>query len=97
MARCQQISMSWRAAWKTLSTFSFAISSKNGLRSMPGASGSMTTASSARRQLRHAEQRVIGGLAQEFGVDGDEGVVGQPFAGGRQFLRRGDQFHTGLT
>ena len=37
----------------------------------------------ARRQLRHAEQRVVGGLAQEFGVDGDEGVARQPFAGRR--------------
>ena len=27
-----------------------------------------------RRHLRHAEQRVVGGLAQEFGVDGDEGM-----------------------
>ena len=46
LARCQTISMSCRAAWNTLSTFSFAISSKNGLRSMPGASASITTASS---------------------------------------------------
>jgi hypothetical protein len=30
----------------TLSTFSFAINSKNGLRSMPGANASITTASS---------------------------------------------------
>ena len=29
----------------------------------------------ARRQLRHAEQRVVGGLAEEFGVDGDEGML----------------------
>ena len=27
------------------------------------------------RHLRHAQQRIIGGLAQEFGVDGDEGVA----------------------
>ena len=51
----------------------------------------------ARRQLRHAEQRVVGGLAEELGVDGDEGVARQPFAGGGQFLRRGDQVHAGLT
>ena len=51
----------------------------------------------ARRQLRHAEQRVVGGLAEELGVDGDEGVLRQPFTGGGQFLRRGDQFHAGLT
>ena len=86
LARCQTISMSWRAAWNTLSTFSFAISSKNGARSMPGASASITTASSLARHLRHAQQRIIGGLAQEFGVDGDEGVPRQPLAGGGQFV-----------
>ncbi len=42
----QTISMSWRAAWKTFITRSFAISAKNGARSMPGASESTTTASS---------------------------------------------------
>ena len=46
-AMFQTISMSWRAAWKTLTTASLAKSSKNGVRSMPGASASITTASSA--------------------------------------------------
>ena len=49
------------------------------------------------RQLRDAEERVIGGFAQELGVDGDEGVLRQPFAGVGQFLRRGDRLHAGLT
>ncbi|MGY4337028.1 hypothetical protein ACVWW3_001934 [Bradyrhizobium sp. LM2.9] len=47
LAWCQMISMSWRAAWNTFSTPSLAISSKNGLRSMPSARVSMTIASSA--------------------------------------------------
>ena len=42
----QTISMSWRAAWNTLTTFSSVISAKKGARSMPGASASTTTASS---------------------------------------------------
>ena len=46
LAMCQTISMSWRAAWNTLTTFSSVISAKNGARSMPGASASTTTASS---------------------------------------------------
>ena len=29
------------------------------------------------RHLRDAEQRIVGGLAQEFGVDGDEGMARQ--------------------
>ena len=36
------ISMSWRAAWKTLVTFSLPISAKNGARSMSGDSGSIS-------------------------------------------------------
>ena len=39
------------------------------------------------RHLRDAEQRIVGGLAQELGVDGDEGVARQPLAGGGQFAR----------
>ena len=45
-ARFQTISISWRAAWNTLTTFSAVIRSKNGARSMPSASASITTASS---------------------------------------------------
>ena len=45
-AMFQTISMSWRAAWKTFTTFSSAISAKNGARSMPVAKASITTASS---------------------------------------------------
>jgi hypothetical protein len=51
----------------------------------------------AARQLRHAEQRIVGSLAKEFGVDGDEGVARQSFAGRGQFLSRGDQIHVGIT
>ena len=45
-AMFQTISMSWRAAWKTFTTFSSAIRLKNGVRSMPLAKASITTASS---------------------------------------------------
>ena len=39
----------------------------------------------AARHLRHAQQRIVGGLAQEFGVDGDEGLARQSLAGRGQF------------
>ena len=63
---------------------------------MPGASASTTTASSELANLRDAQQRIIGGFAQEFGVDGDERVLGKALAGGGQLARRGDQFHAGF-
>ncbi len=87
----QTISMSWRAAWKTLTTFSLAISAKNGARSMPGASASITTASSAERDLRHAQQRIVGGLAQELGVDRDERMLRHAGADGGEVVGGGDQ------
>ena len=40
------------------------------------------------RHLRHAEQRVIGGFAQKFGIDGDERVLLQALAGCGQLVRR---------
>ena len=48
------------------------------------------------RQLRDAEQRVIGGFAQEFGVDRDERVLAKALTGGGQLARRFDRFHSGL-
>ena len=45
-AMFQTISMSWRAAWNTLTTFSLVISANKGARSMSLASASTTTASS---------------------------------------------------
>ena len=48
------------------------------------------------RQLRDAEQRVVGGFAQELGVDRDERVLGKALTGGGQFARRFDGFHAGL-
>ena len=47
-----------------------------------------------RGHLRDAEQRVIGGLAQEFGVDGDEGVGGHPPAHGGKLGRCRDRMHS---
>src|ERR1700675_3389330 len=92
-AMFQTISMSWRAAWNTLTTFSSVISANRGARSMPGASASTTTASSGLAILRHAEQGIIGGLAQELGVDGDEGMPRHARANLGQFLGGGDQIH----
>ena len=48
------------------------------------------------RHLRHAQDGKIGGLAQKLGVHGDEGVLRQPAAHGRQFLRGRDRLHPGL-
>ena len=48
-----------------------------------------------RGHLRHAKQRIIGGLAQEFGVDGDEGVGRHAPAHGGEFGRRRDRLHRG--
>ncbi len=46
-----------------------------------------------RGHLRHAQQRVVGGLAQELGVDGDEGMGGHPLARGGKLRRRRDRVH----
>ena len=43
--------------------------------------------------LRDAQQRVIGGLAQEFGIDRDERMLRHPPANRREGIRRGDQIH----
>ena len=45
------------------------------------------------RHLRDAEQRVIGGLAQELGVDGDEGVARHMGADLDEFRGGGDHVH----
>ena len=39
-----------------------------------------------RRHLRHAQQRVISGLAQEFGIDGDEGMLRHARANRREVI-----------
>ncbi|MGY3649014.1 hypothetical protein ACVWW2_004305 [Bradyrhizobium sp. LM4.3] len=43
--------------------------------------------------LHHAQQRVIGGLAQELGIDCYDGVLGQPAAGSRKVSGGGNQIH----
>ena len=48
------------------------------------------------RELRHAQQREIRGLAQEFGVNGDERMAGKARAGGSEVLGRRDQLHAGF-
>ena len=45
------------------------------------------------RHLHHAEQGIIGGLAQEFGVDGDDRVLGETGANGREVRGGGNQIH----
>jgi hypothetical protein len=45
------------------------------------------------RKLRDAELRVIGRLAQEFGVDGDERMRSETFAGLDEILGGCDQIH----
>ena len=46
-----------------------------------------------RSHLRDAQQRIVGGLAQELGVDGDEGVGCHPPARGGKFGRCRDRVH----
>ena len=45
------------------------------------------------RHLHDAEQGVVGRLPQEFGVDGDDLVLGQPGTGGREVGSGGNQIH----
>ena len=82
--RCQTISMSWRAAWNTFSTFSLAISSKNGLQ--VDALGERVDHDRFVGRSPSAPRRagVIGGLAQEFGVDGDDRMLGERGASRRE-------------
>ncbi len=48
-----------------------------------------------RRHLRDAQQRIVGRLAQEFGVDGDERMGGHAPASGGKLGRRRDRDHCG--
>ena len=43
--------------------------------------------------LHHAQQRVIGGLPQEFGIDRDDRKRGEAGAGGGELLGGGDEIH----
>jgi hypothetical protein len=45
------------------------------------------------RHLHHAQQRVIGGLAKEFSVDGDDPVFGEAITKGGEFRSSGNQIH----
>ncbi len=45
------------------------------------------------RHLHHAKQRIIGRLAQEFGVDGNDRVFGETAANGGEFRIGSDQIH----
>ena len=80
--------MSWRAAWNTFSTFSSAISVEERLQ--VDAVGQRVDHDSLvrARHLHHAEQGIIGGLAQELGVDGDDRMLGEARASLREFGSR---------
>ena len=56
-------------------TFSFAISAKNGVKVDAGGERVDHDGFVGRGHLRDAQQRIVGGLAQELGVDGDERVL----------------------
>ena len=88
--------MSCRAAWNTLMTFSSAISAKNGREIDALGQRIDHHGLVGARHLGDAELRVIGGLAQEFGVDGDERILGQARTGFGEFLGGGDRLHDGL-
>ena len=45
------------------------------------------------RYLGDAQQRIVGGLAQELGVDGDEGMARHLRTGAREFRGGGDRLH----
>ena len=45
------------------------------------------------RHLHDAEQGIIGRLAQEFGIDGDDRVPGEAGANGCEFRSGGNQIH----
>ncbi len=45
------------------------------------------------RHLHHAQQWVVGGLAEEFGIDGDDRVFGEAVAEGGEIRRSGNQIH----
>ncbi len=92
-ASCQQISMSWRAAWKTFTTFSSAISVEEGGKIDALGERIDHHGLVEARHLHDAEHRVIGALAQEFGVDRHERVPREPGAGLGEFLGRRDRLH----
>ena len=87
-ASCQQISMSWRAAWNTLTTRSSAISAKNGRQIDLRRQGIDDHSLLGAGHLRDAEYWVIGAFAQELGVDRHEGVLRQACASLCEFVCR---------
>jgi hypothetical protein len=88
-AWCQTISISCRAAWNTFSGHQveerFQVDAcREGVDH-----GRFLRAG----HLDHAEQGIIGRLTQEFGVDGDDRVLGEAVADGREFGGGGNQVH----
>ena len=83
LARCQTISMSCRAAWKTFVTPALAISSKKGARSRLCGQRIDSDRLVVRGELDDAELRPEGRLAQKFGIDGDEGMGRKAMADGK--------------
>ena len=60
---------------------------------MPGGQGVDHRLDVRRGRLDQAELGPVGGLAHELGVDGDEGLAGQPLAEGRELGGGGDRRH----
>jgi hypothetical protein len=79
-AWCQTISMSWRAAWNTFSTFSFGHQLEERLEVDAFGQRIDHDGFVRARHLHDAEQGIIGRLAQEFGIDGDDRVPGKAAA-----------------
>ena len=94
-AMFQTISMSWRAAWNTLTTLLVGHQGEQRRKIDAGRQRVDHDGLVGRGHLRHAEQRVVGGLAQELGIDGDERMPRHARANLGQFLGGGDQVHGG--
>ena len=60
---------------------------------MPSARVSIDDGLLGAGHLHHAEQGIVGGLAQELGIDGDDGVFGEAVAGGGEVVGGGNQIH----
>ena len=91
--RCQTISISWRAAWKTFSTYSSAIKFEQKLQVDALGQGVDDDRFLGARHLHDAEQGIIGRLAQEFRIDRDYRVLGEARGNGCEFRGGGNQIH----
>ena len=94
-ASCQQISMSWRAAWNTLTTPLVGQQVEQRAKLDVGGQRVDHDRLVDARHLQHAELGVIGALAQEFGVDRHEWMPRKAGAGLGQCFCICDRLHSG--